>query len=317
MTYVSSCFHAFALCTASKSSVESTPAFMVIDALPPGCDPSFRYAFTSYTLPFTTSQQSFSSSCFSTSAREINFAPGGGGVYPTLTAGALSSTTSTPSFSQSVVCSAWFSGICASSPARSVVMVSTFRFHPPLALPIHPPGFDAGSVGCSQVSQRSPELPIGELFVFTRNHGLFPMPIRFQVKSRGCVLLPSSQARHMSSSHCARASQSMVYCQCAHDHCLPYMESGGCLCVASRQLCPPSTETSTRVMLRPPPVYAYPFTVYSLPGNIGIFSSCAGDEIALLMFSSLKMYSGFSHHPSCSASSLVTCGGRILLSLKW
>mmetsp|Transcript_1801 Transcript_1801/g.5925 ORF Transcript_1801/g.5925 Transcript_1801/m.5925 type:complete len:215 (+) Transcript_1801:1038-1682(+) len=78
----SSCFHAFALCTASKSSVLSVPAFMTMLAFPPGCAPLAMYAVQSYTLSFTRIHASSSESCFSISASEKIFAPAGGGRYP-------------------------------------------------------------------------------------------------------------------------------------------------------------------------------------------------------------------------------------------
>mmetsp|Transcript_451 Transcript_451/g.1854 ORF Transcript_451/g.1854 Transcript_451/m.1854 type:complete len:363 (-) Transcript_451:1274-2362(-) len=255
MTNSSSCFHALAECTASKSSVESTPAFMVMDALPPGCRPSARYLFTSYTLPLTTIQQSSSVSCFSTSAMEMSVAPGGGGTYPAAGAAAGASSTGAPSASLAAVCSAWFSGMGVSSPPRSVVMESTRRFQAPAVEPIQPPGLDAGSVGCSHLTQRSPPGPAEETCVLMRNQGLFPMPMRFQVRSRGCVLLPSSQARHISSSQFASSSQGSSYDQCAQHQLLPYIvRPHGSSCLARRQLWPPSMDTSTRVMARPPPV---------------------------------------------------------------
>jgi len=81
------------------------------------------------------------------------------------------------------------------------------------------------------------------------------MPITFQVMARGCVLLPASQARQHSSrvSSSARASSSSS--QKTQHQWRPYLVGlAAAVTLASCHVMPPSTETSTRVTARPPPV---------------------------------------------------------------
>mmetsp|Transcript_28577 Transcript_28577/g.88429 ORF Transcript_28577/g.88429 Transcript_28577/m.88429 type:complete len:202 (+) Transcript_28577:644-1249(+) len=66
MAYWSRCAQALREWIAANSSVQSVPAFIVMDDAPPGW--SWRYAFVSYTTPLTAIQQSVGESCFARSA---------------------------------------------------------------------------------------------------------------------------------------------------------------------------------------------------------------------------------------------------------
>mmetsp|Transcript_43993 Transcript_43993/g.70694 ORF Transcript_43993/g.70694 Transcript_43993/m.70694 type:complete len:208 (+) Transcript_43993:762-1385(+) len=203
---------------------------MVIDALPPGCAPSAMYALASYTLPLTRIHVSSAVSCASISFRVKSFAPGGGGTYPeTLTAVGGSAAATARGGGAAPATKGW---TCAAScveitgavsPARSAYRVSTPRSHPPATDPIQPPVLAAGSVGCSNQTFFSASF---SKFTLTLKCGLFPMPMRFQVGSRGWQLLDSSHARHAISDEARSSLTSTLYVHRAQHHCLPYSVAG-------------------------------------------------------------------------------------------
>mmetsp|Transcript_21658 Transcript_21658/g.73629 ORF Transcript_21658/g.73629 Transcript_21658/m.73629 type:complete len:227 (-) Transcript_21658:1115-1795(-) len=225
---------------ASKSSVQSWPAHIVMESAPPGWD--FRYALVSYTLPFTTIQQSSGVPCLASSTAvttlpDFFFSSGGGlgaagGLY-----GFLPATR-------------------ADSPWPSAIELRAVTVsHPPATLPIHPPSDGPATVGCSKASSVAPH--ILRLWTRTRKRQLLPMPITFHVKLSGCVLLPSSHAlQPISPAFLSSLYVSSMFQKIQHQYLCPGRIFSKRSMLHRRHVRPLSSVTSTRVTLRPPPLYA-------------------------------------------------------------
>lgn len=122
---------------------------------------------------------------------------------------------------------------------------------------IQPPVAWPASVGCSNV-RRAPPSAHSKCFT-TVNQGLLSMPMTFHVSSLGCVFMAASHARHATFSALSRSAVGTVM---VHMHQPQYLPAavgvfGGCVTLPSSTRChdwPPSSVTSTRMILRPPPL---------------------------------------------------------------
>src|SRR3569833_541497 len=254
----------------TNSSVVSWCTFPACDkivAFPPGCQA--RTLVTSYTLPSTTIQQSYSLLCFSISCRVNSFC-----------------------------------GVPASWAASAILFCMLGIIHPPSAVPgstgcrnriAGPPPLEAPS---SQTTS-----------IRTVYQQLFIMPMTFQFGSRGCVFLNTSKQRTAILSARTRCTSSMSTYQCNQDqNLLPWRiaRSGNCRTQHSH-VRPPSSDASTRCTLCPPPAYAYPATRYVRPLRIPASetrSPCAGRAMTELSICSLHAVSGWRNSASAKGAFL-------------
>merc|ERR1719199_179494 len=179
------------------------------------------------------------------------------------------------------------------------------------------PGVSSTRVGCSNHISLF-KWP-GTLCTFTRNQGLFIMPMRFQVGRAGIGFWLSSHARAQISAEPAMASIGTWQDQKTQHHFRPYWFAGSKRWISAiRQLRPPFRVTSTRCTGRPAPLYAYPLTVVvadPVPLEAAIFVECPGFQITHCKFRSSMRYKGSLQISSLVATSLLTmCGGKTRLS---
>mmetsp|Transcript_2901 Transcript_2901/g.9146 ORF Transcript_2901/g.9146 Transcript_2901/m.9146 type:complete len:358 (-) Transcript_2901:837-1910(-) len=290
MRYFSSSFHAFSEWSASKSSVASVPAAIRMEEAPPGC--SSRYGVASYTTPLTAIQQSSLVECLAISASENCFSPPVGA--------AAAAAAGTAAF------------------GASPCLPSTCSSNQPPKLP------GPASVGCWK---RSAGMPASSSVrcTCTRKYELFIMPITFQTMLSGCRFIAASQARQQSIARSGstplpieKSSDISTSCSQKTQHQKrPYSVGFSVRLIVVRvHVLPPSRESSTRIILRPPPLYAYPPTVYVCPLPVSrTVSWWPGKAMAELMLSSLMMKSGLYHHPSAVARSASTNSGSTRLSM--
>merc|ERR1719198_549326 len=110
-------------------------------------------------------------------------------------------------------------------------------------------------VGCWNCSAGAPAASKTRC-TLQRKYELFIMPITFHVIFSGWRFMAASQPRHSSSApSSAHTSIRSISCSQKHQHqYLPYCVGfSWCLSVVSVHVLPPSSETSTRMTLRPPP----------------------------------------------------------------
>lgn len=219
----------------------------MMDAAPPGW-PS-RKSVPSYTWPLTTNQGCSSLSWSRSSWMLISRLTSARTMQISFAGSSTGATLSCPEIL---------------SPQNPLVRSPPSFF----TLSIQPPGSSAGWVGCSNRSIPS------SLWITTRYHGLFIMPRTLQYMSLGCTFIESSMPRIMTSPASWSCDMGMSRSQ-KHQQKLasraemstrpPYNVSSsllirywssGYVMLASVQVLPWSSVTSSLPTRRPPPVYA-------------------------------------------------------------
>mmetsp|Transcript_16157 Transcript_16157/g.51568 ORF Transcript_16157/g.51568 Transcript_16157/m.51568 type:complete len:298 (+) Transcript_16157:1090-1983(+) len=225
ISYFSSIVHALLECSASKSSVQSVPAVMRMEDAPPGW--SSRNGVESYTLPLTTNQQSSLVECLATSSI----------VYVLPPALTLAAT-----------------GSGAAAGAAPGLPIDCSSNQPPKL-----PG--PASVGCWNLREGLPAASRTR-WMWMRKWELFIMPITFHTMLSGCRFIAASHARQRSSAFSepgepiVKRSETSTSCSQKTQHqWRPYSVGFSVrLMVVSVHVWPPSSDSSTRMILRPPPV---------------------------------------------------------------